>query len=69
MGMNRRNKITVRHEISEEELKQAFASEENFEEFISKHSKAIAIKAEDEYIIANAEEFWEHLNKEQNNER
>lgn len=50
-------KITVRHEISGEELKQAFASEENFEKFISKHSKAIAIKAEDEYIIANAEEM------------
>lgn len=54
MGMN---KITVRYEISDEELKQAFASEENFEEFISKHSKAIALKAEDEYMIANAEEM------------
>lgn len=57
MGMNRRNKITVRHEISGEELKNAFTSEEKFEEFISKHAKAIATKAEDEYMIANAEEM------------
>ena len=49
--------ITVRHEISGEELKNAFTSEENFEEFISKHADVIATKAEDEYLIANAEKL------------
>lgn len=49
--------ITVRYELSDDEIKRAFASEGNFIGFISKHSDAIATKAEDEYIIANVKEL------------